>query len=138
MKQAVAVLGLTLASLSVMAADESKGQITDARVDAAFKKADKDKNGTLSLTEAQQFGITKKAFEHANPDKDGSLDKKEFVAAVTYQFEKANPDKDATLDSKEAAAAGIKSKATFDKANPDKDGTLDLAEYLQALILTAK
>jgi hypothetical protein len=66
------------------------------------------------MFEARKFGITKAAFAHAIPDKDG------------------------TLDRKEAAKAGIKSKKVFDQANPDKDHTLDLAENLDALTVKAK
>jgi len=60
------------------------------------------------------------------------------VKCVQYQFDSANPDNDGTLDRKEAGKAGIKSKSTFDAANPDNDGTLDLAEYLRALTLNAR
>jgi Ca2+-binding EF-hand superfamily protein len=108
-------------------------QPTDAQIDIAFAKADTDKNGTVSLQEAKKFGITTKTFEKANRDKDGSLDKKEFAAAVSYQFTAADPDKDGTLDWKEAQKAGIKNKKVFDASDPDRDGKLDLAEYLAAL-----
>jgi len=111
---------------------------TDAQIDAAFRKADPDNDGTVDRNEAHKFGITRAAFDHANPDKDETLDKKEFLAAVTWQFNQANPDNDGTLDRKEAQKAGIKSRKTFDAANPDKDGTLDPAEYLDALRRQAK
>lgn len=126
------------ASLLAVASHAAGAQPTESQVDAAFKKADPDGDGTISLAEARKFGISKAAFEKANPDKDGTLDKKEFLAAITYQFEKANPDKDGTLDRKEAAKAGIKKKEAFDAGNPDNDGTLDLAEYLAALTAKAK
>jgi EF hand len=119
-------------------AQAAEAQPTDAQVDSAFSKADKNKNGTLSLAEAKAFGIGAKVFEKANPDKDGTLDKKEFLAAVNLQFTAANPDNDGTLDWKEARKAGVKSKKTFEAANPDKDGTLDPAEYLAALVAQAK
>jgi Ca2+-binding EF-hand superfamily protein len=108
-------------------------QPTDAQTDIAFAKADTDKNGTVSLQEAKKFGITTKMFEKANRDRDGSLDKKEFAAAVSHQFTAADPDKDGTLDWKEAQKAGIRSKKVFDASDPDRDGTLDLPEYLAAL-----
>ena len=66
------------------------------------------------------------------------MDKQEFVAAISWQFEHANPDKDGTLDPKEARKAGVKTKKTFESANPDKDGTLDLGEYFDALTAQAK
>jgi Ca2+-binding EF-hand superfamily protein len=111
---------------------------TDAQIDAAFKKADPDGDGTVSWAEARRFGISKAAFAHANPDKDGTLDKKEFVEAITWQFHHADPDKDGTLDPKEAHKAGVKGKKAFESANPDKDGTLDLGEYFDALTAQAK
>lgn len=129
---------LLAASMFTLGAYAAGAQPAEAQIDAAFKKADPDADGTISWAEARKFGITKEAFHKANPDKDGTLDKKEFLAAITYQFEKANPDKDGTLDRKEAAKAGVKSKKAFDAANPDNDGTLDLAEYLEALTAKAK
>ena len=112
--------------------------MTDAQIEQAFAKADKDKNGRVNLAEAKKFGITAKAFQAANPDKDGSLDKKEFAAAISVQFAAANPDNDRTLDWKEAQKAGIKTKKVFDAADPDKDGTLDIAEFLAALVAQGK
>lgn len=135
MKPAITLLALALSAPFAYAADMT---LTDAQIDPAFAKADKDKNGTLSLVEARRFGISAKAFHKANPDKDGSLDKAEFGAAITARFEAANPDKDGTLDWREAQKAGIKSKKVFSAANPDKDGTLDLAEYLAALTAQAR
>lgn len=135
MKPTLVALTLSLACAATLAAG---GQPTPAQIDAAFKKADPDNDGTVSRAEASRFGITKAAFDQADPDKDGKLDRKEFLAAITYQFEKANPDQDGTLDRKEADKAGVKGKKTFDAANPDKDRTLDLAEYLDALVLKAK
>lgn len=135
MKPCLIFIALALLSSPAFAAD---AQLTDAQVEQAFAKADKDKNGTVSLAEAKTFGITANAFQAANPDKDGSLDKKEFAAAISVQFAAANPDNDRTLDWKEAQKAGIKTKKVFDAADPDKDGTLDIAEFLAALVAQAK
>ena len=129
---------LLLMVFPLAAASAADGQPTDAQIDTAFAKADADKNGTVSSQEAKKFGITTKMFEKANPDKDGSLNKKEFAAAVSYQFTAADPDKDGTLDWKEAQKAGIKNRKVFDASDPDRDGTLDLAEYLTALAAQAK
>lgn len=120
-------------SMAAHAADPS-----DAQVQAAFKKADLDNDGTVSWLEGRKFGITRPAFTHANPDKDAGLDKIEFKAAIKWQFEHADPDKDGTLDSKEAAKVGVKGKAAFKAADPDKDNTLDLAEYFEVLTRQAK
>jgi Ca2+-binding EF-hand superfamily protein len=129
---------LLLMVFPLAAATAADVQPTDGKMDTAFAKADTDKNGTVSLQEAKRFGITTKMFEKANPDKDGSLNKKEFAAAVSYQFTAADPDKDGTLDWKEAQKAGIKNKKVFDASDPDREGTLDLAEYLAALAAQVK
>ncbi|MDM0075496.1 EF-hand domain-containing protein [Variovorax sp. J2P1-59] len=135
MKALITAVATAWISFAALAAG---GQPSEAEIAAAFKKADRDNGGTVRWAEAANFGILKEAFEHANPDKDGTLDIKEFQAAITYQFDKANPDNDGTLDRKEAAKAGIKSKTIFNEANPDNDGTLDRSEYLRALTLQAR
>lgn len=135
-KQFALVVAIGAAPVAVFAVDSQ--QLTEAQTEAAFTKADTAKDGTVSLAEAKKFGISAAAFAAANPDKDGTLDKKEFAAALSHQFNHANPDKDGTLDWKEANKAGVKSKATFEKANPDKDGTLDPVEFVNALTAQAK
>lgn len=135
MKKIITTAALAFAAASALAANVAP---TEEQIGPAFEKADKDKNGTVSLAEAKKFGIAAKHFVQANPDKDGSLDKKEFAAAIGLQFTAANPDNDGTLDWPEAKKAGVKSKKVFDQANPDKDGTLDVAEFLAALVAQAK
>lgn len=127
---------VALSGVAICAAAQS--QPTDAQIDAAFKKLDSGADGTLSAAEAGKLGITRRTFTEANPDKDATLDRKEFRAALSIQFKRANPDGDGTLDWKEAKKAGIRSKAVFQAADPDKDGTLDLAEYLAALLAQMK
>jgi Ca2+-binding EF-hand superfamily protein len=111
---------------------------TDAQVNAAFSKADTDRDGTVSQAEAMKFGVTADALAKADSDKDGTLDETEFLVAMQYQFEKADPDKDGTLNRKEAVNAGVKTNKIFHGANSDNDGTLDLAEYVEALTMQAK
>ena len=43
-------------------------------------------------------------FAAANPDKDGTLDKGEYLAIVEQRFIAANPDNDWTIDAKELAS----------------------------------
>src|SRR6478609_5848034 len=114
MKTTLLVVAVALWSMPAFAADPSAAQIN-----AAFSKADVDKDGTVSQAEAMKFGITAQAFAKANPGKDGTLDKSEFVSAVRYQFEHADPDKDGTLNRKEAVSAGVKTNKTVNGANPD-------------------
>lgn len=135
MKSLFTLAALSLTSALALAADLA---ITDAQLEPAFAQADLDKNGTVSLAEAKKFGMNKKAFTVADPDKDGSLDKKEFAAAIVTRFKSVDPDNDGTIDTKEARKAGLKDKAAFTAADPDKDGTIDLPEYLVALTVAAQ
>ena len=130
--------GLLIASFSLLPFATSAAGLTDAQVEKAFEVANPDKDGTVDMNEAAKFGISDKHFKAANPDNDGTLDKKEFAAALTAQFKAADPDNDGTLDEKEAMAAGLKHKTAFKDANPDNDGTLDMAEYVDALAMQAK
>ena len=59
MKSRLIFIALTLLSSPAFAAD---AQLTDAQIEQAFAKADKDKNGRVNLAEAKKFGITAKAF----------------------------------------------------------------------------
>ncbi len=131
---------LLTASILALAASAATaaGTLTDAQVDAAFAKADPDKDGTLDAKEAAKFGIAAALLKKADPDNDGTLDKKEFAAAITERFNAADPDKDGTLDRREARKAGVRGPMVFKKADPDKDGTLDLGEYLSALTAQIK
>jgi Ca2+-binding EF-hand superfamily protein len=128
MKITLLLVAVAFWSMPAFAADP-----TAAQINAAFSKADADRDGTVSQAEAMKFGITAQAFEKANPDKDGTLDKTEFLSAVRYQFEQADSDKDGTISRKEAGTAGVKAGA-----NHDKDGKLDLGEYLHALTMKAR
>ena len=67
MKKFIIATTLALGASLACAADAT---LSDAQIDAAFAKADANKDGTVSLAEAQKFGITAKAFTKANPDKD--------------------------------------------------------------------
>lgn len=135
MKHAIVFLLATTAVLPVVAQEL---RITNAQVDAAMAKADTDGNGEVGLAEARKFGITMDTFRKANPDRDGSLDRKEFAAALREQFVATRPVDGRTLDWRKASRAGVRSKQTFDAADPDGDGKLDLAGYLSAMTLQAR
>jgi Ca2+-binding EF-hand superfamily protein len=133
MKMTLLFVAIALWSMPAVA-----GNPTDAQVNAAFSKADTDRDGSVSHAEAMKLGVTADALAKADSDKDGTLDENEFLVAITYQFENADPDKDGTLDRKEAMNAGVKSNKIFDSANHDNDGTLDFAEYVHALTMQAE
>lgn len=136
MKKTLLLTFLTLSMGAAMPA--MAADPTDAQIDAALAKADPDKDGTVDRREAAKFGISKRVFDQADPDKDGTLDRKEFVDALRIRFQRADPDKDGTLDRKEARKVGIHGKAAFQNADPDKDGTIDFAEFVAVLTSQAK
>jgi Ca2+-binding EF-hand superfamily protein len=68
--------------------------------DALFDKLDRDHDGTLDRRELRGR-LSAKEFAAADPDKDGTLTKDEYLAVVEQRFKAADPDNDGTLDAKE-------------------------------------
>ena len=106
------------------------GQVQAQRptADAFLKQWDTDKSGTLSLFEIKKAALARfqdldrnhrgrlnrnqlrgvlifQQFRKADQDKDGTLDKDEFLAVVEQLFKKADADHDGTLDKKELGTA---------------------------------
>jgi Ca2+-binding EF-hand superfamily protein len=48
--------------------------------------------------------LSAKEFAAADPDKDGTLTKDEYLAVVEQRFKAADPDNDGTLDAKELSS----------------------------------
>src|SRR5262249_460171 len=67
---------------------------------ALFDKLDHDHDGTLDRRELRGR-LNAKEFAAADPDKDGTLTKDEYLAVVERRFKAADPDNDGTLDAKE-------------------------------------
>jgi Ca2+-binding EF-hand superfamily protein len=67
---------------------------------ALFDKLDTDKDGTLDLKELGGR-LTKSELTAADPDKDGTLSKDEYLALVEKRFKAADPDKDGTISAAE-------------------------------------
>lgn len=130
--------GLVLAAALALPVAAGDFRITDAQVDAAMARADLDGNGEVGLSEARKFGITMDTFRKANTDRDGSLARPQFAAALREQFVSTKPEDGRTLDWPKASRAGVRSKRIFDAADPDRDGKLDIAEYLSAMTAQAK
>ncbi|MGE7153876.1 EF-hand domain-containing protein [Methylorubrum rhodesianum] len=107
---------------SLVAVPAYAAPTTTTKVDiAAF---DPDKDGTVDLKEALAAGSA--AFDKLDPDKDGTLDAKELKGRVSEaDLKKLDPDNDGTLDKKEYLAAV---EAQFKAADPDNDGTIDAKE----------
>jgi Ca2+-binding EF-hand superfamily protein len=65
-----------------------------------FDKLDTDKDGTLDIKELKGR-LSRKAFNAADPDKDKTLSKDEYLALVEQSFKAADRDHDGTLDAAE-------------------------------------
>lgn len=126
-----AVLSLGLAGTAL--ADHHGEKLTDA-----FKKADKDADGTLDKEEAKTLKGVSKHFDQIDADKDGTVSmeeitthlegmKKNMHARGEENFKKADKDADGTLDKEEAKGLPHVTKH-FDAIDADKDGTVSMEE----------
>jgi hypothetical protein len=86
---------------------------------------DADNDGTVDLNEAKKAASA--LFDKLDTDKDGTLDFKELKGRLTHQeFTAADPDKDGTLTKDEYLAVVEKH---FKAADPDNEGTVSAAEF---------
>ena len=108
------------------------------KLEAAFKKADKDNDGTLTKEEAKAMPRVAKHFDAIDTDKDGTVSMDELNASMQKMkkgmhekgkaaFDKADKDHDGTLTKDEAKAMPRVAK-NFDAIDADKDGTVSLEE----------
>lgn len=95
---------------------------------AMSRSLDPDKDGTMDMPEAMAAG--RKVFARLDPDRDGTLDAAELSGRVNAAgLKAADPDADSTLDVNEYMAL---IKERFMMANPDDDQTLDDKELRTA------
>jgi Ca2+-binding EF-hand superfamily protein len=86
---------------------------------------DTDKDGTVDLAEAKKAAGD--LFDKLDTDKDGTLDIRELQGRLSHKdFAAADPDKDKTL-TKEEYLALVEQR--FKVADADKDGTVSEAEF---------
>lgn len=108
------------------------------QLEEQFKKADKDKDGTLTKEEARAMPYVAKHFKEIDTDKDGTVSMDEIRAfgkshkgdaheRGKERFNKADKDHDGTLTKDEAKAMPNVYK-NFDAIDTDKDGTVTLEE----------
>ncbi|MFO1320773.1 MAG: EF-hand domain-containing protein [Burkholderiales bacterium] len=132
------LLGATVAlSVAVPALADHHG----GGMEAKFKEADKDADGTLDKTEAAAMPMVLKRFDALDGDKDGTVSLDEIKAGMGKRmkgmmgmhdkgkamFGAADKDKDGTLDKEEAKA--MKHVAEhFDEIDADKSGTVSMDE----------
>ena len=95
-----------------------------AKRSRAMQLLDPDKNGTVSLDEAKRAASA--VFDRLDRNKNGVLNKRELGGRVTPQeFVVADPDKDGTLTKAEYLTVV---ERRFKAADPDNDGTIDEKE----------
>ena len=128
-----------LASAAVLApALSAHAEEKGARLEAAFKKADKDNDGTLTKDEAKAMPHVAQNFDAIDTDKDGTVSLDEIRASMMHKgkemhdrgmerFKAADKDKDGTLTRDEAKAMPRVAK-NFDAIDTDKDGTVSEKE----------
>jgi Ca2+-binding EF-hand superfamily protein len=136
LKTCLSVSAFTLAAVLMLPAASFADNA--AKLDSAFKSADKDSDGTLDKTEAKAMPRVSKNFDKIDTDKDGTVSLDEIKAAMTHAkksmhekgeaaFKKADADNDGTLDKTEAKAMPRVAK-NFDAIDADKDGTVSMEE----------
>jgi Ca2+-binding EF-hand superfamily protein len=70
---------------------------------AVFDRLDRNHNGVLNKRELGGR-VTPQEFAAADPDKDGTLTKPEYLSVVERRFKAADPDNDGTIDEKELSS----------------------------------
>jgi Ca2+-binding EF-hand superfamily protein len=144
---------LIAASLTLVAALPSIATAADSdkKMEQAFKKADKDHDGSLDREEAKALPRVAKNFDQIDTDKSGTVTLAEIYASAKKiakqmqehdkaKFDAADKDHDGTLDREEAKVFPRISK-NFDKIDADKDGTVspdEIKAYAKAHRAAAK
>ena len=125
---------------ATFAADQSA-----SKLEAAFKKADTDNDGTLTKDEAKAMPRVAKNFAAIDADRDGTVSLNEIRASMkktgkamhdraVERFKSADKDNDGTLTKDEAKAMPRVAK-NFDAIDIDKDGTVsekEIHDYMKA------
>jgi Ca2+-binding EF-hand superfamily protein len=138
-------LGALLGCAALLASHGFAADPPGARLEAAFKKADADNDGTLTRTEAKAMPRVAKNFAAIDADKDGTVSLDEIRASIQQaaqkmheraveKFKAADKDNDGTLTKDEAKAMPRVAKH-FDAIDADKDGTVsekEIHDYMKA------
>jgi Ca2+-binding EF-hand superfamily protein len=116
----VTLIGILGLGVAIAAPAQAKSKSSDA----TLKLLDTDNDGTVDLAEAKKSGGD--LFDKLNKDKDNTIDTKELQGRLSKKdLAAADPDKDKTLTKDEYLALV---EARFKAADPDNDGKLDAKE----------
>lgn len=139
------VFGALIACVGLMAPYTFAAGQPGGKLQAAFKKADTDNDGTLTRDEAKSMPRVEKNFDVIDTDKDGTVSLPEIRASMkkagkamhdrgVERFKAADKDNDGTLTKDEAKAMPRVAK-NFDAIDTDKDGTVseqEIHDYMKA------
>ena len=118
-REAIALAFIGLAGAAAPALAQTKKNST------LVGQFDTDHDGTVDLFEAKRAAL--ELFDRLDADHDGTLDLKELGGRLSRrEFAAANPDKDNTLNREEYLALV---EQRFKAADVDHDGTLDNFEF---------
>ncbi|HEX7955179.1 MAG TPA: EF-hand domain-containing protein [Burkholderiales bacterium] len=131
-------LGALIGCAALVASSAFCADQPGARLEAAFRKADTDHDGTLTKDEAKAMPRVAKNFDTIDGDKDGTVSLQEIRASMKQahkamheraleRFKSADKDNDGTLTRDEAKAMPRVAK-NFDAIDADKDGTVSEQE----------
>ena len=138
-------LGALIACAALMAPTTFAVDQAGGKLEAAFKKADTDNDGTLTPDEAKTMPRVAKNFAAIDTDKDGTVSLDEVRASMkkagkamhergVERFKSADKDNDGTLTKDEAQAMPRVAK-NFDAIDTDKDGKVsdkEIHDYMKA------
>ena len=138
-------LGALIGCAALMASHGFAADQPGARLEAAFKKADTDNDGTLTRAEAKSMPRVARNFDAIDADKDGTVSLDEIRASIQQaaqkmhdsaveKFKAADKDHDGTLTKDEAKAMPWVAK-NFYAIDADKDGTVsgkEIRDYMKA------
>ena len=101
-----------------------QAQAQRPNIDAFLQQWDTDHDGTLSLDEIKEAAVAR--LEELDRNHKGTLTRSQLAGIVSYQqFRQTDKDKDGTLDKTEFLSLVEK---LFQEADKDHDGTLDKKE----------
>src|SRR3954463_800372 len=131
-------IGAVCVCATLMSAYVSAANEPGSKLEAAFKKADTDGDGSLTRDEAKALPRVAKHFDEIDTDKDGKVSLKELQGSMkkvrkemheraVQRFKSADKDNDGTLTKDEAKAMPRVAK-NFDAIDADKDGTVSERE----------
>ncbi len=139
------VLGTLMTAVALITPYASAAGEPGGKLEAAFKKADTDNDGTLTKAEAKAMPRIAKHFDAIDTDKDGTVSLDEIRASMKKtgkamheraleRFKSADKDNDGTLTKDEAKAMPRVAK-NFEAIDTDKDGTVseqEIHDYMKA------